>query len=31
LASTFGANEVIYKPFEKKELLDAVNRVLAAA
>jgi len=31
LASTFGANEVIYKPFEKKELLDAVNRVLTAA
>ena len=30
LASTFGANDVIYKPFEKRELLDAVNRVLAA-
>jgi CheY-like chemotaxis protein len=31
LASTFGANEVIYKPFEKRELLDAVKRALAAA
>jgi CheY-like chemotaxis protein len=30
LASTFGANEVIYKPFEKGELLNAVGRVLAA-
>jgi CheY-like chemotaxis protein len=29
LASTFGANEVIYKPFEKRELLDAVKRALA--
>ncbi len=28
LASTFGANEVIYKPFEKRELLDAVKRAL---
>jgi len=31
LASTFGANEVIYKPFEKRELLDAVKRALTAA
>jgi FixJ family two-component response regulator len=31
LASTFGANEVIYKPFEKRELLDAVKRALSAA
>jgi CheY-like chemotaxis protein len=31
LASTFGANEVIYKPFEKRELLDAVKRALAPA
>jgi CheY-like chemotaxis protein len=29
LASTFGANEVIYKPFEKSELLDAVKRALS--
>jgi CheY-like chemotaxis protein len=31
LAATFGANEVIYKPFEKDELLNAVSAVLAAA
>jgi CheY-like chemotaxis protein len=30
LASTFGANEVIYKPFEKRELLEAVKRALLA-
>ena len=30
LASTFGANAVIYKPFEKAELLDAVTAALAA-
>jgi CheY-like chemotaxis protein len=30
LAATFGANEVIYKPFEKDELLNAVTAVLAA-
>ena len=30
LAATFGANEVIYKPFEKDELLNAVSAVLAA-
>lgn len=29
LASTFGANEVIYKPFEKRELLEAVKRALS--
>lgn len=28
LASTFGANVVVYKPFEKDELLKAVNSVL---
>jgi CheY-like chemotaxis protein len=31
LAATFGANEVIYKPFEKDELLNAVSAALAAA
>ena len=31
LASTFGANEVIYKPFEKDELLNAVSAALKAA
>ena len=30
LAATFGANEVIYKPFEKDELLNAVSAALAA-
>lgn len=30
LAATFGANEVIYKPFEKDELLNAVTAALAA-
>lgn len=29
LASTFGANAVIYKPFEKEELLKAIDTVLA--
>ncbi|MEQ9449795.1 MAG: response regulator [Rhodospirillaceae bacterium] len=29
LAATFGANMVIYKPFEKDELLKAVETVLA--
>lgn len=29
LASTFGANAVIYKPFEKEELLKAVDAVMA--
>jgi len=29
LASTFGANIVIYKPFEKDELLNAVNSALS--
>lgn len=28
LASTFGANAVVYKPFEKEELLKAVNAAL---
>jgi CheY-like chemotaxis protein len=28
LASTFGANVVLYKPFEKAELLNALNSVL---
>ena len=28
LASTFGANVVVYKPFEKEELLKAVDDVL---
>lgn len=31
LAATFGANEVIYKPFEKDELLNAVTAALKAA
>ncbi len=30
LAATFGANAVIYKPFEKTELLKAVDAVLSA-
>ncbi|TAL01224.1 MAG: response regulator [Rhodospirillaceae bacterium] len=30
LASTFGANEVLYKPFENRELLNAINRALKA-
>ena len=30
LASTFGANEVIYKPFEKDELLTTVSSALKA-
>ena len=29
LAATFGANEVIYKPFEKDELLRAITDVLS--
>lgn len=29
LAATFGANMVVYKPFEKAELLKAVETVLA--
>jgi CheY-like chemotaxis protein len=29
LAATFGANIVIYKPFEKAELLKAIEGVLA--
>lgn len=29
LASTFGANAVIYKPFEKEELLKTIDAVLA--
>ena len=29
LASTFGANAVIYKPFEKEELLQAIDTVLS--
>jgi len=29
LAATFGANMVVYKPFEKSELLKAVETVLA--
>ena len=29
LAATFGANLVIYKPFEKGELLKAVDTVLS--
>lgn len=29
LAATFGANIVIYKPFEKAELLKAIDSVLA--
>jgi len=29
LAATFGANVVVYKPFERAELLKAVNTVLA--
>jgi hypothetical protein len=28
LASTFGANVIVYKPFEREELLKAVNSVL---
>jgi CheY-like chemotaxis protein len=28
LASTFGANAIVYKPFEKEELLKAVNGAL---
>jgi CheY-like chemotaxis protein len=28
LASTFGANVVLYKPFEKEELLNAIKSVL---
>ena len=28
LASTFGATAVVYKPFEKEELLKAVNAAL---
>jgi CheY-like chemotaxis protein len=31
LAATFGANEVLYKPFEKEELLNAVSGALAEA
>jgi len=30
LAATFGANIVVYKPFEKAELLKAVDNVLSA-
>ncbi len=30
LAATFGANVVVYKPFEKAELLKAVDNVLSA-
>lgn len=29
LASTFGANAVIYKPFEKEELLKTIEAVMA--
>ena len=29
LAATFGANIVVYKPFEKAELLKAIETVLA--
>lgn len=29
LASTFGANAVIYKPFEKEELLKTIDDVLS--
>ncbi len=29
LAATFGANTVIYKPFEKEELLNALDAALA--
>lgn len=29
LASTFGANAVIYKPFEKEELLKTIDAVIA--
>jgi len=29
LAATFGANVVVYKPFEKAELLKAIETVLA--
>ena len=29
LASTFGANAVIYKPFEKEELLKTIDAVLS--
>jgi CheY-like chemotaxis protein len=29
LASTFGANAVIYKPFEKEELLKTIDAVMA--
>jgi DNA-binding NtrC family response regulator len=31
LASTFGANAVIYKPFEKEELLKTIDSVIASA
>lgn len=31
LASTFGANAVIYKPFEKEELLQTIDEVLGKA
>ena len=30
LASTFGANAVIYKPFEKEELLTTIDSVFAS-
>lgn len=30
LAATFGANMVIYKPFERSELLKAIDTVLSA-
>lgn len=29
LASTFGANAVVYKPFEKEELLKTIDAVMA--
>lgn len=31
LAATFGANIVVYKPFERAELLKAIDSVLVAA
>ena len=30
LATTFGANAVVYKPFEKAELIKAIDAVLSA-
>lgn len=31
LAETWGADAILYKPFEDQELLDATNRLLGAA